>query len=137
MDLNVELPIGLKHIRGILYEEYPDQVNASGARSNHFFGAPGLGSDVPMSSRKKNSADEDAIEMNCKECGLCKKTIKGLKMHIKLLHLKSGKFQCARWPEFKSSNFKFQKINSLDRKEKRNSIELIDKFAGRLIILDR
>ena len=34
--------------------------------------------------------------MKCQECGLQKKTIKGLKMHIKLLHLRTGKFQCGR-----------------------------------------
>ena len=34
--------------------------------------------------------------MKCKECGLQKKTIKGLKMHIKLLHLRTGKFLCRR-----------------------------------------
>ena len=42
--------------------------------------------------------------MDCKECGLHKKTIKSLKMHIKLVHLRTGKFLCKRC-NF-SANFK-------------------------------
>ena len=38
----------------------------------------------------------DNFPMKCRECGLQKKTIKGLKMHIKLLHLRTGKFLCRR-----------------------------------------
>ncbi len=38
--------------------------------------------------------DSDSFPMKCKECKLPKKTIKALKMHIKLLHLRTGKF---RW----------------------------------------
>ena len=84
---------GLKHIRGKLYEDYPDLPLALATGSS--FGAADSVI-APASSRKKASSDEDAFEMSCKECGLVKQNIKGLKMHIKLLHLKSGKFQCAR-----------------------------------------
>ena len=92
---------GLKHIRGILYEEYPDMVfedanyettsSTSKSASTSFDG-----------SKKKEAATEKAVDevdnfpMKCKECGLQKKTIKGLKMHIKLLHLRTGKFLCKR-----------------------------------------
>ena len=76
-----------------MYEDYPDLPVAPAAGSS--FGAVDSFT-ASASSRKKGSADEDAFEMSCKECGLVKQNIKGLKMHIKLLHLKSGKFQCAR-----------------------------------------
>jgi hypothetical protein len=86
---------GLKHIRGILYEEYPDQVIVpvrSNAASTSGSGTAGSS----LQNRKKSSAEEDQFAMSCKECGRHNKTIKGLKMHIKLLHLKSGKFQCKK-----------------------------------------
>merc|ERR1712226_840293 len=38
----------------------------------------------------------DNFPMKCTECNLPKKTIKGLKMHIKLMHLRTGKFLCQR-----------------------------------------
>jgi len=85
---------GLKHIRGILYEEYPNQHVAPLSSS---VGTASANSVVTaMASRKKSAADEDMFAMNCRACGLHKKTIKGLKMHIKLLHLRSGRFQCVR-----------------------------------------
>ena len=49
--------------------------------------------------KKKDEKTVDEVDnfpMKCKECGLQKKTIKGLKMHIKLLHLRTGKFLCKR-----------------------------------------
>merc|ERR1719454_261625 len=36
----------------------------------------------------------DFYPMQCKECGFSKKTVTGLKMHIKLNHLQVGKMQC-------------------------------------------
>ena len=41
---------------------------------------------------EKPSVDEvDSFPMKCKECGIMKKTVKGLKMHIKLMHLRTGR----------------------------------------------
>ena len=38
------------------------------------------------------SVDEvDSFPMKCGECGIAKKTVKGLKMHIKLMHLRTGR----------------------------------------------
>ena len=38
---------------------------------------------------EKPSVDEvDSFPMKCRECGIVKKTVKGLKMHIKLMHLR-------------------------------------------------
>jgi hypothetical protein len=36
----------------------------------------------------------DVYAMACKACGMEKKTVSGLKMHIKVLHLHLGRFQC-------------------------------------------
>lgn len=36
----------------------------------------------------------DFYPMKCKECNVSKKTVTGLKMHIKLIHMHLGKFQC-------------------------------------------
>ena len=85
---------GLKHIRGILYEAYPDLPSAPIRNPSNTASVPSTTTSIP--SRKKSLPDEDLFSMNCKECGLYKKTIKGLKMHIKLLHLRSGRFQCVR-----------------------------------------
>ena len=41
---------------------------------------------------EKPSVDEvDSFPMKCKECDIMKKTVKGLKMHIKLMHLRTGR----------------------------------------------
>ena len=90
---------GLKHIRGILYEEYPDmvyedviEVKASSSKSWDI-------KKQQKDDKKIKEIDEvDNFSMKCKDCGLQKKTIKGLKMHIKLLHLRTGKFLCKRCP---------------------------------------
>ena len=106
---------GLKHIRGILYEEY----------SSLGIPAPPASTPKPRLVNKKNLKVEDAkpqntinpvnvpvgtsedlnksiddladnFPMKCMECSLPKKTIKGLKMHIKLMHLRTGKFLCQK-----------------------------------------
>ena len=42
---------------------------------------------------KQPSVDEvDSFPMKCRECGIAKKTVKGLKMHIKLMHLRTGRW---------------------------------------------
>ena len=42
---------------------------------------------------KAPSVDEvDSFPMKCGECGIAKKTVKGLKMHIKLMHLRTGRW---------------------------------------------
>lgn len=81
---------GLKHIRGILYEEYPVET--------FDYGRPNASSSMEkLTTKTGRSMDEvDNFPMTCKECDLQKKTIKGLKMHIKLLHLRTGKFLCRR-----------------------------------------
>ncbi|TRY71102.1 hypothetical protein TCAL_15037 [Tigriopus californicus] len=92
---------GLKHIRGILYDEEPTTTNPfKGDKSKAFFKA----SHSQSSQSGENPADIDSkvmdeadnFPMDCKECGIQKKTIKSLKMHIKLLHLRTGKFLCSR-----------------------------------------
>ena len=104
---------GLKHIRGILYEEYPDMVYEDHAVEVVGGGRGSTSSSFKTGSssadRKQNKDDKstkvikeidevDNFSMKCKDCGLQKKTIKGLKMHIKLLHLRTGKFLCKRCP---------------------------------------
>ena len=42
------------------------------------------------------SAEVDSFPMKCKECDIMQKTVKGLKMHIKLMHLRNGRFRCRR-----------------------------------------
>ena len=83
---------GLKHIRGILYEEYPDMPY-----DYEIVEVPQIQENSKKKDKESKSVDEvDNFPMKCKECGLQKKTIKGLKMHIKLLHLRTGKFLCRR-----------------------------------------
>lgn len=104
---------GLKHIRGILYDEEPTTTNnfhksggstsggggASGDKSKSFFKASHSQSSQPGDNPDLESKvldEADHFPMECKECGIQKKTIKSLKMHIKLLHLRTGKFLCSR-----------------------------------------
>ncbi len=102
---------GLKHIRGILYEDYSDM---------DYVPIPEPPA-VPLSSKTTKPAvsekpvktapvidEADNFPMKCKECGLQKKTIKGLKMHIKLLHLRTGKFLC------KVCQFSANMLNSIN-----------------------
>ena len=118
---------GLKHIRGILYEDGNELVKKKIHKSN---------SKREKKERKEENANkkeeampkkefEDSLDesinaflemdhsgvesvesneitkteldfypMQCKECGFSKKTVTGLKMHIKLNHLQVGKMQC-------------------------------------------
>ncbi len=72
---------GLKHIRGILYED--EEVKPTTDEGE-------------QGTKRRSLSDDDEVDnfpMSCKKCGLVKKTIKGLKMHIKLLHLRTGKFR--------------------------------------------
>ena len=50
------------------------------------------------------SAEVDSFPMKCKECDIMQKTVKGLKMHIKLMHLRTGRFRCSRC-EFSANIF--------------------------------
>lgn len=94
---------GVRHIRGILYDNGADgtilQVQHAprlGKKSNQKAGAPNSGSGdlgAGIDSQAQGPDDDDEFPMSCKECGIQKKTIKGLKMHIKLLHLRTGKFR--------------------------------------------
>ena len=109
---------GLKHIRGILYEEYSSlailpPTQTSKPRTFHKK-LTAAGKDKNVSTEATTSSintkstidaenivvdiDEaaDNFPMKCTECNLPKKTIKGLKMHIKLMHLRTGKFLCQR-----------------------------------------
>ena len=46
-----------------------------------------------MPENQQPSVDEvDSFPMKCRECGIAKKTVKGLKMHIKLMHLRTGRW---------------------------------------------
>ena len=94
---------GLKHIRGILYEEYPqmeDSLPRIATKNDTLetdLNSVGGGATAGTTSGHHKIVDEvDNFPMKCQECGLQKKTIKGLKMHIKLLHLRTGKFLCRR-----------------------------------------
>ena len=116
---------GLKHIRGILYDEELPAVQpiirstSSTRKSSSSIssattpkmsssqipstttGASGATSPdkhpVLAKEAKTKLLDEaDNFPMKCKECGLMKKCIKGLKMHIKLMHLRTGKFRCKK-----------------------------------------
>ena len=90
---------GLKHIRGILYEEYPDMPYSDYEIIEPEKEGSGNKQKKSSSGTEKESKTVDEVDnfpMKCKECGLQKKTIKGLKMHIKLLHLRTGKFLCRR-----------------------------------------
>lgn len=83
---------GSKHIRGILYDEEPPPV----IPFKKSMSASGLTSVATASAApSEKSVDEaDNFELDCRECGISKKTVKSLKMHIKLLHLRTGKFLC-------------------------------------------
>merc|ERR1711874_285102 len=47
-----------------------------------------------MGLAKISKVELDYYPMKCRECEVSKKTVTGLKMHIKLIHMKVGKFQC-------------------------------------------
>ena len=106
---------GLKHIRGILYEEYsslgipplpastpqPRMVNKKNLKVEDMKHRNTLNpvNDPAGSFEDLNKSIDDLADnfpMKCMECSLPKKTIKGLKMHIKLMHLRTGKFLCQK-----------------------------------------
>ena len=37
--------------------------------------------------------EADAVPLSCKECGTKKESVKSLKTHIKMVHLRAGKFR--------------------------------------------
>ena len=110
---------GIKHIRGILYDDFvvekeqrkPTKLSIvkklkKGERSEE------INIKTESDPEKKETVEEDVnptptksikgvskteldnFPMKCKECDFPKKTVTGLKMHIKLNHLQLGKFQC-------------------------------------------
>jgi len=110
---------GIKHIRGILYDDFvvekeqrkPTKLSIvkklkKGERSEEINIKTESGPEkketveedvnpTPTKSIKGVSKTElDNFPMKCKECDFPKKTVTGLKMHIKLNHLQLGKFQC-------------------------------------------
>ena len=108
---------GLKHIRGILYEDsahmdipLPVQIpkqRTLNKKSSFSKKEKLISESEPVTLNIQNSTESneppidideaaDNFPMKCTECNLAKKTIKGLKMHIKLVHLRTGKFQCQR-----------------------------------------
>ena len=101
---------GLKHIRGILYDDMEDgavikaAAREKKARAKQLVEKEALERVDPDSSLeeaksalktgKAARSELDFYPMSCKECGFSKKTVTGMKMHIKLNHLGVGKFQC-------------------------------------------
>ncbi len=93
---------GVKHIRGILYEDdegpetrpVPSTIVSARKKSKFQHHAPLQAPTKDGGEDGKGDGDEaDNFPMKCKECGIYKKTIRALKMHIKLLHLRTGKFR--------------------------------------------
>ena len=120
---------GLKHIRGILYEDGEELVKkkihkTSSKREKKerkeenafkkeetmpkkelqdsidksidtFLEMDHSGMNIEdAESNEITKTELDFYPMQCKECGFSKKTVTGLKMHIKLNHLQVGKMQC-------------------------------------------
>merc|ERR1711915_230733 len=110
---------GIKHIRGILYadfeiEQEPRKVPKlslgkkikKAIKKEEPSPAPVSRPEIqeqiqeeitPTDCKSKKSSlkhELDYYPMKCKECDFPKKTVTGLKMHIKLNHLQLGKFQC-------------------------------------------
>ena len=110
---------GLKHIRGILYDDLEDEAaikQAAKISKANLKKIEALKAEAEADALKElnynNSLNEkktpnikqdaksvknelDFYPMACRECGFSKKTITGIKMHIKLNHLQVGKFQCS------------------------------------------
>jgi hypothetical protein len=96
---------GLRHIRGILYDEkdaytYEAQMAKTTSAVPATTITPVVVDYVPTVVKAASSGkavDEvDYFPMKCRNCGITKKTVKGIKMHIKLLHLRTGKFRCTQ-----------------------------------------
>ena len=106
---------GLRHIRGILYEELEDEAAVKHAaklakarakkleqEQSKAAADEAVSQEVSMAVASDPQKDEkggknrlDMFPMSCQECGFHKKTVTGMKMHIKLNHLQVGKFQCS------------------------------------------
>jgi len=105
----------LKHIRGILFDENggQDKVKKGPIKKRKQLEQDIIVIEGPVEhdqiiETKKSSkkiaafktqsqiskAKLDYYPMKCKQCNVSKKTITGLKMHIKLIHMHLGKFQC-------------------------------------------
>ena len=107
---------GIKHIRGILYDDFIEEKELKKipklsigkkikkekerkeevAEQNEEIEAP---QECSTSNEAKSKCEISKTELDyypmvCKECSFPKKTVTGLKMHIKLNHLQLGKFQC-------------------------------------------
>ena len=103
---------GLKHIRGILYDDMEDEAvikqaaRIKKARIKKEKEKEALVRVDPESTRETVKSEKkmgkaaktelDFYPISCRECGFSKKTVTGMKMHIKLNHLGVGKFQCRK-----------------------------------------
>ena len=103
---------GLKHIRGILYDDMEDEAvikqaaRIKKARIKKEKEKEALVRVDPESIRETVKSEKkmgkaaktelDFYPISCRECGFSKKTVTGMKMHIKLNHLGVGKFQCRK-----------------------------------------
>ena len=116
---------GLKHIRGILYDEDTEELKRKIVKTavkrekkekredalqkeilphrediamDSFIDFnTSMDSSVDLDKNHSNAITKSELDfypMQCKECGFTKKTVTGLKMHIKLNHLGVGKMQC-------------------------------------------
>ncbi len=92
---------GLRHIRGILFDD---------SSEDHVEDQP-EGDSLVVSSASGKSV-EDSFPIDCVKCGVRKNSVRGLKMHILLAHLKSGKFKCTRC-EVRDSFCRFRGRKSL------------------------
>ncbi len=98
---------GVRHIRGILYDdsEYvsapysaPMASKKKGVKKTAAVAATTTllvpSAEPAFKMDDKGLEDEaDILTIKCKECDISKKSVKALKMHIKLLHLRTGKFR--------------------------------------------
>ena len=95
---------GLKHIRGILYDELEDEAGVKPVQKVKARKRDDPDVDmtqdllsvekVKPSKKSSEKIELDTFSVTCRECGTSKKTVTGMKMHIKLNHLQVGKFQC-------------------------------------------
>ena len=70
-----------------------DMLESSSAGETETTPPPPKAAAARSEPEKAPSVDEvDSFPMKCRECGIAKKTVKGLKMHIKLMHLRTGRW---------------------------------------------
>ena len=70
-----------------------DMLESSSAGETETTPPPQKAAAARSEPEKAPSVDEvDSFPMKCRECGIAKKTVKGLKMHIKLMHLRTGRW---------------------------------------------